>query len=172
MQLVLIAGHDTTSSTLSLGLAALSAHVELWEQMYRHPEKMLDSCLELMRFTAMSTAQPRVAAVDFVWQGKQIKQGQFIWLMLAAANRDPRVFAEPEKLDAARSNDKSMVFAPGLHHCIGHQLAKLQVTEFFGELVRRFSGAELLDPQLAFMPQIVFRGLYHLNLRLQPRKSL
>jgi pimeloyl-[acyl-carrier protein] synthase len=79
------------------------------------------------------------------------------------------VFADPERLDPTRVNDKSMVFAPGLHHCIGHQLAKMQVTEFFGELVRRFESAELLDQELNFMAQIVFRGVYHLNVRMKPR---
>jgi pimeloyl-[acyl-carrier protein] synthase len=169
MQLVLIAGHDTTSSTLTLGLATLIQHPEYWDYMYRNPDKMQESCLELMRYQAMSTAQPRVAAADFEWHGKSLRRGDFVWLMFAAGNRDPRVFADPEKIDPARINDRSLVFAPGLHHCIGHQLAKMQVTEFFGELVRRFAGAELLDPALNFMPQVVFRGLYHLNVRMHPR---
>lgn len=171
LQLVLVAGHDTTSATLTLGLAALARHPDAWEHMYRHPEQVLESCLELMRFVAMSTAQVRVAAADFEWHGKQIHKGDFVWLMLAAANRDPRVFSDPERLDPTRNNERSMVFAPGLHHCIGHLLAKMQVTEFFGELVRRFSGAELLDPRLDFMSQISFRGLYHLNVRMRPRRT-
>ena len=172
MHLVLIAGHDTTSSTLTLGVATLAQHPELWRYMHQHPEKILESCLELMRHEAMSTSKPRVAAADFAWHGKQVRKGQFVWLMMAAANRDPRVFADPGRLDPTRVNDKSMVFAPGLHHCIGHQLAKMQVTEFFRELVRRFAGVELLDPELKFMPQIVFRGVYHLNARLQPRGAV
>jgi pimeloyl-[acyl-carrier protein] synthase len=171
LQLILVAGHDTTSSTLTLGLAALAGHPDLWEYMLRHEDKMLESCLELMRFVAMSTAQVRVAAVDFEWHGKQLKKGDFVWLMFAAANRDARVFADPERIDPTRNNERSMVFAPGLHHCIGHLLAKMQVTEFFGELVRRFAGAQVLDPRLDFMSQISFRGLYHLNVRMQPRKS-
>ncbi len=171
MHLVLIAGHDTTSSTLTLGLATLIEHPELWGYMFQNPDKILDSCLELMRYEAMATCQPRLAAQDFEWHGKQIRKGQFVWLMLATANRDPRVYTDPERLDPTRSNDRSMVFAPGLHHCIGHQLAKMQVTEFFSELVRRFSGAQLLDPELKFMAQIVFRGVYHLNVRLQPRRA-
>jgi cytochrome P450 PksS len=63
-----------------------------------------------------------------------------------------------------------MVFAPGLHHCIGHMLAKMQVAEFFGQLVRTFEGAEILDPRLNFMPQVAFRGLYELNVRMKPRR--
>ncbi len=171
LQLILVAGHDTTSSTLTLGLAALATHPDLWEYMYRCEDKMLESCLELMRFVAMSTAQVRVAATDFDWHGKQLKKGDFVWLMFAAANRDSRVFADPEQIDPTRNNERSMVFAPGLHHCIGHLLAKMQVTEFFGELVRRFEGAELLDPRLDFMSQISFRGLYHLNVAMKARKA-
>jgi pimeloyl-[acyl-carrier protein] synthase len=169
LQLVLVAGHDTTSATLTLGLAALAEHPALWEYMYRHPEKLLDSCMELMRYIAMSTAQIRVAASDFAWHGKQIRAGDFVFLFFAAANRDPRVFPDPERIDPERNNERSMVFAPGLHHCIGHMLAKMQVTEFFGELVRRFEGATVLDPRLDFMSQIAFRGLYHLNVRMKPR---
>ena len=62
-----------------------------------------------------------------------------------------------------------MVFGPGLHHCVGHLLAKMQLTEFFNALVARFEGVEILDPTLDFMPQIVFRGLFKLNVRLRPR---
>jgi cytochrome P450 len=170
LQLVLVAGHDTTSSTLTMGLAALADHPDLWEYMYTNPDKMLDSCLELMRYIAMSTTQVRVALEDFEWHGKRIKKGDFVWLMFAAANRDPRVFADPERMDPTRNNERSMVFAPGLHHCIGHLLAKLQVTEFFGALVQRFEGATVLDPRLNFMSQIAFRGLYHLNVRMHPRR--
>jgi cytochrome P450 len=171
LQLILVAGHDTTSSTLTLGLAALADSPDLWRYMHGHPDKILESCLELMRFIAMSTAQVRVAAADFEWHGKQLKRGEFVWLMFAAANRDPRVFPDPERIDPTRNNERSMVFAPGLHHCIGHLLAKMQVTEFFSELVRRFEGAEVLDPRLDFMSQIAFRGLYRLNVRMRPRKT-
>jgi cytochrome P450 len=139
--------------------------------MYRHPEKLLESSLELMRYIAMSTSQVRVAAEDFEWHGKGVRKGDFLFLMFAAANRDPRVVNDPERIDPERNNDRSMVFAPGLHHCIGHMLAKMQVTEFFGALTQRFAGAEVLDRELSFMPQIAFRGLYHLNVRVTPRSK-
>ncbi|RJG08265.1 cytochrome P450 [Massilia cavernae] len=169
LQLAIIAGHDTTGATLTMGLATLIEHPEVWQHMYQHPEKTLESCLELMRYMAMSAAQPRVVAEDFEWHGKQLHKGEFVWLIFAAANRDPRVFSDPASMDPARNNERSMVFAPGMHHCIGHLLAKAQVTQLFGELVRRFEGADLLDPELSFMPQIVFRGLNHLNVRMRPR---
>jgi cytochrome P450 len=171
LQVLIVAGHDTTSNTLTLGLAALARHPDVWDYMYRHPEATLESCLELMRYIAMSTSQPRIAAEDFQWGGKQVHKGDLIFLMLAAANRDPRAFENPETIDVRRNNEHSMVFAPGLHHCIGHLLAKMQVVEFFGELVKRFEGAELLDPQLNFMTQIAFRGVYGLNVEMKPRRA-
>jgi len=169
LQVLIVAGHDTTSNTMTLGLAALAEHPDFWDYMYRRPEKTLECCLELMRYIAMSTSQPRIAAEDFTWHGKQLRKGDLIFLMLAAANRDPRAFENPEAMDVHRNNERSMVFAPGLHHCIGHLLAKMQVADFFGELVQRFE-AEILDPRLAFMPQVAFRGLYELNVRLKPRQ--
>ena len=171
LQVLIVAGHDTTSNTMTLGLAALAEHPDAWDWMYRHPEKTLECCLELMRYVAMSTSQPRIAAEDFEWHGKRVKKGDLIFLMLAAANRDPRVFGNPDAMDVHRNNERSMVFAPGLHHCIGHLLAKMQVVEFFGQLVRAFEGAEILDPRLNFMPQIAFRGVYELNVRMKPRRE-
>jgi pimeloyl-[acyl-carrier protein] synthase len=169
LHVLIIAGHDTTSNTLSLGLATLARHPEVWDYLYRHPDHALNTCLEIMRFNAMSTSQPRLAADDFEWHGKHIKRGDIVFLMLAVADRDPRAFAQPNNIDPRRSTDSAMVFGPGLHHCIGHLLAKMQVTEFFGAMVQRFEGATILDDPLHYMPQVVFRGVYDLQVRMNPR---
>jgi cytochrome P450 len=171
LHVLIIAGHDTTSNTITLGLEALARHPDIWEYLYRHPEQSLDTCLELMRYIAMSTSQPRIASADFEWHGKLIKRGDIVFLMLAAANRDPRAFARPEEIDPRRNLEHSMVFAPGLHHCIGHLLAKMQVSEFFSSLVQRFQGAEILDENMEFLPQVAFRGLHALNVRMKLRPS-
>ncbi len=171
LHVLIVAGHDTTSNTMTLGLEALARHPDVWVYMYQNPDRTLDVCLELMRYIAMSTSQPRIAAQDFDWHGRSIRRGDIVFLMLAAANRDPRAFANPEAMDVTRNNDSSMVFAPGLHHCIGHLLAKMQVAEFFGALVQRFAGASILDARLHFMPQVAFRGLYQLNVQLLPRRA-
>jgi len=171
LHVLIVAGHDSTANTLTLGLAALSRHPDAWQYMRDHPEKMLDSCLELMRYMAMSAAQPRIVAEDFEWHGKQLRRGEVVFLMMAAGNRDPRQYANPETLELTRNNDESLVFGPGVHHCIGHMLAKLQITEFFSALVKEFSGAEILDDHLKFMHQISFRGLSELNVRMIPRQG-
>ncbi|MET0657770.1 MAG: cytochrome P450, partial [Steroidobacteraceae bacterium] len=106
---------------------------------------------------------------DFQWHDKLIKRGDIVFLMQAAGNRDPRVYAHPNELHFGHDNTRDLTFAPGLHHCVGHLLAKMQLTEFFSALVQRFDRAEVLDDVLQFQPQIVFRGLYQMNVRFHPR---
>jgi cytochrome P450 len=123
-----------------------------------------------MRYVAMATALPRIVARDFVWRDRQLRQHQLVMLMMAGGNRDPRVFTEPEKLMLSRSNEDSLTFGPGLHHCIGHLLAKMQMSEFFSALTQRFDGVEVTEePQ--FLHNLVFRGVRGLKVRFRPRAS-
>jgi pimeloyl-[acyl-carrier protein] synthase len=168
--LIIIAGHDTTSNSLTLGIRAMSRNPAAWQYWREHPEKGVDCAIELMRYIAMSTTLPRIAAADFDWRGRPIKQGDLVMLMVAGGNRDPRVYAEPENLDFTRRNDTALTFGPGLHHCIGHLLAKLQLSEFFQELVQRFDSVEIIEePQ--FTQALVFRSVTALKLRFHPRAA-
>lgn len=171
MHVVIVAGHDTTSNTMTMGLEALSRNPEAWQYIYENPDKILDCVNELMRYIAMSSGQPRLAAEDFEWHGKQIRKGQIVFLSIQGANRDPDAFANAEKLDFTRDNSGSLVFAPGIHHCIGHLLAKMQLCEFFTALVNRFESVEIVDEKLDFMPTGIFRGMYGLNVKFNPRKK-
>lgn len=164
----LIAGHDTTANTMALGTAALAQHAEAREFIRNNPQKTGDAVMELMRYVAMSTTQMRSVSVDFAWHGHQLKKGQFVLLMVAGANRDPGTFPNPEKIDMTRPQDQNMTFGPGMHHCIGHLLAKMQLGEFFPELLRRYE-PELLDERLNFGHSLGFRGVETLNIRLHRR---
>jgi cytochrome P450 len=153
---------------MTLGVRALARDPAAWAQWRAHPERGVDATIELMRFTAMSTAQPRLASRDFEWRGRKIRANDLVMLMIAGGNRDPRVFANPEQLDLARPSDTALTFAPGLHHCIGHLLAKVQLSEFFAALTQRFERVEILEePQ--FVPNLVFRGVTGLQVRFHPR---
>ena len=165
---VLIAGHDTSTNTMSLGAAALARHPEACHYIRQHPENAVNIVMELSRLVAMSTAQVRRVDRDFTWEGHDLKTDQFVILAMGAANRDPKVFPDPEKIDFTRPQDQNLIFAGGAHHCIGHLLAKMQLAEFFPELVRRFD-LELLDTKLDFGPTPMFRGLNSLHMRLHPR---
>ncbi|HLY56666.1 MAG TPA: cytochrome P450 [Stellaceae bacterium] len=168
--LTLLAGNDSTGGTIILSTVALAQHPEVCDYIRAHPDpaSMMNVVMELQRFVAMSMNQVRIVAQDFEWHGHPLKAGQFVFLFIAGANRDPKVFAEPLKLDPTRPQDANMTFAPGLHFCIGHLLAKMQLVEFFPELLRRYD-VEVLDRHLDWHPSIAFRGLNSLHVRLHPR---
>jgi pimeloyl-[acyl-carrier protein] synthase len=161
----LIAGHDTTMNSMSLGTELLTRNPDQITYMLENPDSIINSVMEITRLSAMSTAQPRVISEDFEWHGQKLRKGDTAFIMLAAANRDPKAFANPLTLDLSRPSENVMTFGPGLHHCIGHMLAKMQLGEFFPALFSQFS-VEVLDPDLHFTPAIAFRGLEHLPVKL------
>jgi pimeloyl-[acyl-carrier protein] synthase len=169
--LILLAGHDTTLNTMALSINALSKDPAARDYMRDNPQKILNSVMELMRYIAMSTSQARIAARDFEWKGHEFKAGQIVTIMTAAANRDPRVFADPERLDLTRDQSSNVAFGPGTHHCIGHLVAKMQLTEFFPEFLRRYGSFDILDETIKFGGGLTFRGPQELHVRLHQRAS-
>ncbi|MCY4426815.1 MAG: cytochrome P450 [Halieaceae bacterium] len=165
--MVIVAGHDTTSNSMTLGARVLANHPEIWQTWRSHPESSVDYAIELMRYMAMSTSIPRIASEDFQWRNKTIKNGQLVMLVIAGGNRDPKVFSQPNVIDLGRKNGESLTFGPGLHHCIGHLLAKLQLSEFFTALIQRFDRIEIVEePEFNASP--IFRNVVGLQTRFYP----
>lgn len=169
LQLVIIAGHDSTANSIGLGLLAMLGHPEQKRAYLDGKVEGLNSMAELLRHVNVSAMQPRVAHVDMDWRGKQIKAGQYAFVMIAAANRDPRVFENPTVMNFSRPNvDRVAVFGPGFHHCVGHQLAKVELDALFRRLFQRVGKIEADTSTLQFQRNPVFRGLESLPVRLTP----
>ena len=168
--LLIVAGHDTTTNTLTLGIRALAKNPEAWEYWRQHPENSVDCAVELMRYIAMSTTFPRIVVSDFEWRGRNLKEGDLVMLTVAGGNRDPSVYSNAETLDFTRENDQALTFGPGLHHCIGHLLAKMQLTEFFTALVTRFDSVDILE-EPEFSKVLVFRTVEALKVRFHPTRA-
>jgi cytochrome P450 len=164
----LLAGHESTASTMAFGVATLARHPEQVAYMLEHPERNAQTVEEVGRYVAMSASQTRVATRDFEWHGRQIHAGDVIYLWVASANRDPRVFQDPDTFDLSRNIKESLVFGRGIHHCVGHFLAKLQLGEFFPALFGRFA-VEVLDDPLDYSGGYAFRTLSSLRIRVKPR---
>jgi cytochrome P450 len=171
LNLLVVAGHDTTSNSMTLGIRALSRDRDAWEYIRQHPDRSVNSAVELMRYIAMSAAQPRLAAQDFDWRGHRIRANDIVMLIIAAGNRDPRMFESPERLDLERAAlDQALTFGPGTHHCIGHLLAKLQLSEFFNAATQRFERVEVLaEPD--WVNNLIFRSVNGLKVRFHPRPA-
>jgi cytochrome P450 len=170
---ILLAGHDTTMNSMTLGLIEILRDDSARAHLLTNPGNISLAVLEILRISAMGTALPKRVLEDFEWHGQKLRAGDTVLLLLANANRDPRVFPRPETMDMTRPPGTGLVFGAGIHHCVGHLLAKMQLEEFYPVFFKRFGNIEILDEELKFNPGLAFRGLEHLHLRINaPRGTL
>jgi cytochrome P450 len=170
---LLFAGHETTTNLIGNGFLELLRNRPQWELLADDPGLAPQATEELLRVVTPVQWTNRVAVADCELAGTRIERGQTVLLMLAAANRDPFVFADPEQLDLTRPdarNHLSLGFAR--HFCLGASLARLEGTIAFGTLARRFPGVELdVDPAgLAWRGNAKLRGVARLPVTLGPER--
>jgi cytochrome P450 len=163
-QLLLIAGHETTTHLIGNGLLALLRHPEQLDALRARPELTQSAVEELLRFDGPIQVISRQALEDLEIDGRPVKKGQYLNLMLAAANRDPAQFDEPHRLDLGRHENRHVAFASGIHYCLGAPLARLESTIAFGQIARRFPKLQLTDATLQWQDNVGVRGLTSLPL--------
>ncbi len=125
----LVAGYETTSTQLPNFLYLLLSERDRWEGLATNPKLVGTAVEELLRFAPLEAngASPRYAKVDVVLSGTRIPAGAPVVAATVAANRDPRVFAEPARLDLARDPNPHLGFGIGAHFCLGAPLARLEL---------------------------------------------
>ncbi|MCY7344515.1 MAG: cytochrome P450 [Pseudonocardia sp.] len=150
VRLLMNGGHETTASMLSLGTAALLENPDQLAALLADPDGLIEPAVEeLVRLATIGdTAVPRVATADIEIGGKTIRAGDGILCLGMAANRDPDVFPEPDKLILERGNRKHLGFGHGLHHCIGADLARLEMQIVWTRLFQRIPTLRLATPFL------------------------
>jgi len=164
-QVLLLAAIDTTANTLTLMVRVLSQSASHRDYIRNHPEKMTEIIEELQRYVCMQNMVHKIAAQDFVWHGQQIRKGDLVFLMLGIGNWDKSVYERPDVLDFERERKMPLMFSPGLHHCIGHNVAKLELEVGVRLLVERYSNVLLAEEQLNFKPNFMMRALERLDVR-------
>lgn len=152
-RLILTAGHETTVNLIGNGALALLRHGDP-----RAP--ITDATIEeLLRFDSPVQMTMRFAFEDTEVGRHTIKAGDLVILVLGAGNRDPDVFAEPDRLDPARANaDKHLSFGAGIHYCLGASLARLEGALALGALFRRRPDLAIAG-DLSWRRSLVLRGL-------------
>jgi cytochrome P450 len=142
--LILLAGHETTANMLALGAFALLEHPDQMARLREDPALMPGAVEELLRFlTILHIGRLRVASEDFAFAGHQIKAGDHVTISLQAANRDPARFPDPHALDVTRDAMGHLAFGYGVHQCIGHQLARIEMRVGFAKLLAAFPNLAL-----------------------------
>jgi cytochrome P450 len=158
--LMLFAGHETTTTTITSGIKLLLEHPEQMQLMRDEPDAVGRAVEETLRYEGAIKVLHRWVLEDYVVQGTTIEAGSRVLLIPAAANRDPRRFTDPERFDVRRKPNPHLAFGKGIHACIGAMLARIEMRIALQRLVERLPGlriAEQSEPQ--WMPSLASRGL-------------
>jgi cytochrome P450 len=157
--LLLFAGHETTTNLLGNGLVHLLRHPQQVELLRADPGLMPAAVEELLRYDPPVAGKIKIAAEDVALHGRDIRNGDLVAIMIAAANRDPHRFERPDTLDVTRESIPHLAFGYGIHFCLGAALARLEAQIALTTLLRRCRELTLLDEAPRWKPQIFFRGL-------------
>jgi cytochrome P450 len=142
--LLLIAGHETTANMLGLGTFLLLQHPDQIALIREDPTVVTTAVEELLRYlSVVQFGTIRGAIADVEIGGHLIRAGETVVASLAAANRDPERFDQPEVFDVTRHQSTHVAFGHGVHQCLGQQLARVEMRIAFRELFRRLPGLRL-----------------------------
>ena len=160
--LLLIAGHETTVNLIGNGVLALLEHPEQLRRLRDDPSLIKSAVEELLRYDGpVETSTERFAGEDVAIGGTIIPKGEMVLVVIAAADRDPERFPEPDTLDIARMENKHLAFGKGIHHCLGAPLARMEGQIAIGTLIERMPSLRLKGSpdSLSWRPGMVLRGL-------------
>ncbi|HYI31663.1 MAG TPA: cytochrome P450 [Bradyrhizobium sp.] len=143
---LIAAGHDTTASAISGGILAMAENPDQWVKLRNEPELLSQAIDEIIRYVTPTTNFVRTAVEECVLHDVRIAAGDDVCLQYAAANRDPRVFTDPDSFLIDRSPNRHLAFGTGPHVCIGQILARIEMKTLFSELLARVDGFELTGP--------------------------
>jgi cytochrome P450 len=161
--LFLNAGHEAVVNVSGNGMLALLRHPEQARAVRDEPALLQSAIEEMMRYDTPLQFFDRYVLEDMTYDGHAWPKGTRLCLYYAAANRDPEVFADPDRFDVRRHPNPHLAFGLGLHYCIGAPLARLELGVALGALLRRFPRLALAGGEHRFQPRNVFRYLMELR---------
>ena len=168
-----VAGSETTRNSISSGLIALLENPDQMERMRSDPSLLDTAADEMIRWASPVTYFRRTAVEDIVLGDAEIAAGDPVTLWYPSANRDAGVFADPFRFDITRKPNPHVAFGgPGVHHCLGSNLARREIRVIFEELLARTADIEILGGPIysvsGVQSPVVF-SMKELPVRLTPR---
>jgi cytochrome P450 len=163
---LLFAGHETTVNQIDYGVVLMLTNPGQLEALKRDPELVPAAVEEILRMAAPSEhGLLRYAHEDVEIDGVEIRAGDLVTLAIVAANRDGRVYADPDRFDITREvPEPHLGFGYAMHYCVGASLARIELRAVFGSLFQRFPGLALATPveELKARPDRLTGGLIEL----------
>ena len=170
--LLLIAGHETTVNLLGNGMLALLRNPATLERLRKAMEMIPAAVEEMLRYDGPVQFLPQRTTLDEIAiAGTTIPKGVLVTLALAAGNRDPVRFADPDRFDPERRDNQHLGFGSGIHSCFGAPLARIEAQIAFPELLRRLVRPRLVVDPPPYRPSPLLRGPEHLLLDVEEVRS-
>jgi cytochrome P450 len=170
--LLLIAGHETTVNLLANGMLTLLRHPAILERLRDEPEAIPAVVEELLRYEPPVHFLPKRITLDEIpVAGTTIPRGVLLTLALAAGNRDPARFPDPDRFDPERRDNEHLGFGSGIHICFGAPLARAETQIALTELVRRLEQPQLVADPPPYRPSALLRGPAHLLMDVDEVRS-
>jgi cytochrome P450 len=164
--LILGAGHETTTNLLGNAVVALLRHPSERRRLQDDPSLIGSAVEEFLRYDSPVQVTDRVATQDCEVAGQAVRKGVLVGLLLAAANRDPARFTDPDRLDVGRQGNHHVAFGHGNHFCLGAALARTEAQIAITTLLRRFPDFDGERDPRAWKRSTVLRGPTSLRLSL------
>jgi len=165
--LLLFAGHETTTNHIANGLLGLLRFPQEMTKLREDPTLAAAAVEELLRYDGPNGAQVRIVQQGHLLHGKRLKPGERVFILLNAANRDPRAYRDPDRVDIARNGPPHLAFGFGLHICLGFPLARLEGQIALPAVLERWPGIELAGGRLVWLNSMVFRGMKAMPVRVR-----
>jgi cytochrome P450 len=161
--MLFIAGHETTVNLITNGTLTLLRNPDVLERLRREPELMPQAIEEMLRFEPPVQMMPsRTPIVDIELAGVTVPKGSQLILALAAGDRDPQRFEDPDRYVPDRRDNQHLSFGTGIHSCFGAPMARLEAQKALAELIRRLPNPRLVEDPPPYRPNPVLRGPRHL----------
>ena len=167
VNLLLLAGNETTTNLISNAVLALTRFPERQAELREHPELIDAAIEEFLRYDGSVQFTLRSLTSPAEFHGHTIEKGESVVILLAAANRDPRVFPDPDSLDFHRPKEKHLGFGDWIHICLGQFLARMETRAAILGVLQEFPSFELAVPEseIIYRPNFNLRGPSHLPIR-------
>ncbi len=156
--LLLIAGHETTVNLIANATLAMLRNPWHWSALSTDPSRAAAVVEETLRYDPPVQLTSRVAADDMTIGDVTVAAGDIMMLLMASAQRDPAMYADPDTFDPARGSIRHLAFGLGPHFCLGAPLARLEATIALSALTSRFPTARLTG-QPGYKPNVTLRGM-------------